>query len=317
MQTIALASTQVFQPMWNRAAAQPSALASHNSPDLADGATLPGLTPSADAAAVAPAETPQKGCLLRATSPLLEEMLESPVTASKPVPEAASGSPGRHALYQDAPLSSASKHQQGPLPSPLSCAMSSMYGNRATSTKSLPALSSAAGTDRYRQGVPQTLSKDAMNRRSMSGGAADAAGVTAVTRVNTCLDLSLPGPDTRLQEDAAAISSSSESQGKAAEGVGCNGAVTGIAARSCFKTTASAASASLSLGYLPSNAQAVTGAKMAAEPSGGRMEANAEDTAEQKIAQQQPGKHFYSNCASLLDCFRMRPISVVTVQHRD
>ena len=295
MQTIALASTQVFQPIWSRAAAEPSAAASHNSPDLAGDAALPSPATSADAAVVALAQTPQKGYLLRTASPLLEEMLESPVTASKPAPEAASGSPGRHALYQDASVGSNSKHQHGPVLCPLPCAMSSMYGTHATSTRGLPALGSAAGTDRSRQGVLQTLSKDVMKRRSMSGGATDAAGVTAVSRAHTCQDLRLPGPDTRLEEDAAAMSSSNESQGKAEEGVGYNDAIMGIAARCCSETIASAAS-SLSLGYLPGNAQAVTGAKMAAEPSGGCMKADAKDTTEQNVAQQQAGKYLCRDC---------------------
>ena len=298
VQTIALASTQVFQPIWSRAAPQSSALASHDSQDLPDDATLPSLTLSADAAAAAPAQTPQKGYLLRAASPLLEEMLESPVTASKPAPEAASGSPGHHASHQDAPPSSNSRLQQGPLPSPLPYTMSPTYGNHAISTKGLPALDSAASTDTSRQAVPQTLSKDAVSKCSMLGNAADASGVTAVTRADTCSDLSLPHPDTRLQGDADAVSSYSESQGKAAGGVGCSGGITGVTACCCCEPVASAASTPLGLDYLPSNAQAVTGAKAAAESSGGCLEAEAEDTAEPKSAQQQSGKYLHSNCAS-------------------
>ena len=298
LQTIALASTQVFQPIWSRAAAQPSALLPHNSPDLTDDATLPSLTPSADAAAVVPAHTPQKEYLLRAASPLLEEMLESPVTASKPAPEAASDSPGRHALYQDAPRSSNSRHQQGPVPppllSPLPCAMSPTHGNNAVSTSGLPALGSPAGTDRPPQGVPQTVSKDAVSRGSMAGTATHATGVTAVIRADTCSDISQPGPDARLQECAAAVSSNSGSQGTAAERVGCNGAITGVAAPCCFETAASGASANLSLECLPGNAQAVNDAKMAAESSVGCLEADAKDTSEQKFAQQQPGKYLCS-----------------------
>ena len=229
-------------------------------------------------------------------------MLESPVTASKPAQEAASGSPGRHALYQDAPFSSNSRHQQGPLPppplSPLPCAMSPTHGNNTISTRGLPAVGGAAGTDSPRQGVPQTLSKDAVSRGSMSGNATDAAGVTGVIRADTCWDVGQPGPTARPQESAAAIGSNSESQGTAAEGVGCNAAPTDVAARCCSVTVASATSASVGLECLPSNAQAVTDAKMAAESDGGCLEADAEDTAEQQVAEQQPGKYLHSNCAS-------------------
>ena len=297
LQTIALASTQVLQPIWSRAAVQPSALGSHDSAAMADDTALPSLTLSADAAAVAPVQTPQKGYLLRAASPLLEEMLESPVTASKPAPEAASGSTGRHALYQDAPPSSNSRHQQGPLSPSLPCAMSPTYGSNAVSTGGLLALGGEAGTDRSRQAVPQTLVTDAVYRRSMLGNATDATGVTLVMRADACLDRSLPDPDTRLQGHAAALSSYSESQGKAAESVRCNGAITGVAARCCSEPVANAASASLSLDYVPDNAQAVSGTKAAAESSQGCLEADAEHTEEQNNSQQQPGKYLHSQCA--------------------
>lgn len=300
MQTIALASTQVFQPIWSRANAQDPAAAPHASTDLGDDATLPSLDPVAAEAAPAAAQTPQKGHLLRAASPLLEEMLESPVTASKPAPEAASSSPGRHALYQDAPISSSSSsssHQQG-LPFPLPCALLPGDGNNAITTGSLAVLGSTAGSDRCRQDVPQTLDKGTAPQCSMSGNATDPTGVTAALGTNTCLTLSPAG---RLQKHAAEVSSKSGSQGNASAGVRGNVtdvAVTGAAARCCLDSGTHTPVASVSLGGLLDSAQAVTGADAAVHPSRGCLEAVGQDTAEQQVAQQQPGKHMLGNCAS-------------------
>lgn len=288
-QTIALASTQVFQPIWSRATAQDPAAAPHHSTDLADDATLPSLDRMAGldpVAAVAAAQTPQKGHLLRAASPLLEEMLESPVTASKPAPEILSGSPGRHALYQDAPASSSSSQEQG-LPFPLACALLPGDGNNATSTEGLAVLGSAAGSDRCRQDAPQTVDKDAAPQCSLSGNATDPTGVPAAIGTNTCLSLS---PAARLQQHAAEVSSKSGSPGNASVAVEHDVAVTAAAARCCSGAGTCTPGASASLGGSLGSAQAVTGADDA-DPSRRCLEAVSQDAAEQQVAQQQPGKH--------------------------
>ena len=292
-QTIALASTQVFQPIWSRANAQDPAAAPHASTDLAGDATLPSLDPVAAEAAAAAAQTPQKGHLLRAASPLLEEMLESPVTASKPAPEAASSSPGRHTLYQDAPVSSSS-HQQG-LPCPLPRAMLPGDGNNATSTGGLAVLGSAAGSDSCRQDVPQTVDKGTAPQCSMSGNATDPTGVTAAIGSDTCFSLS---PAAKLRSHAAEASSKSGSQGNASVAIANDVAVSGAAARCCSGSGTHTPVASVSLGGLLDSAQAVTGADAAVDPSRGCLEAVGQDTAEQQVAQQQPGKHLLGNCAS-------------------
>lgn len=290
MQTIALASTQVFQPIWSRATTQSLALASHKNADLVDHAMPPSMVPSSVASVAAPAQTPKKELLLRAASPLLEEMLESPVTASKPTQGAATGSPGRHALYQDVLHSSNSSHRQGLL-SPLPCVMSSNGGVDVAYTRGLPALGSAAGTDECRQDLPLTLDMQAASPCSISGEATIAAGMTAAAiMADTCMGLSLPSPDARPQADAAAVSSKSASHGHAAVDVRCDGAVAEAAPRCCSDATACASSASINHDCLPSHAQARTGNEMAAHSSGACLEPVAEDTAERDIAKQQPGK---------------------------
>ncbi len=106
MQTIALASTQFLQPVWSLATAPGAALSGRQ--------TQPSLPAVIDTASEH-AETPKKGLLHRAASPVLEEMLESPVTAAKPadVDSATSRSctPGRQALHMGSPMHSASTEQ--------------------------------------------------------------------------------------------------------------------------------------------------------------------------------------------------------------
>ena len=106
MQTIALASTQFLQPVWSLATAPGVALSGRQ--------TQPSLPAVIDTAADH-AETPKKGLLHRAASPVLEEMLESPITAAKPadVDSATSTSctPGRHALHIGSPVHSGSIQQ--------------------------------------------------------------------------------------------------------------------------------------------------------------------------------------------------------------
>ena len=106
MQTIALASTQFLQPVWSLATAPGVALSGWQ--------TQPSLPAVIDTASDH-AEMPKKEVLHRAASPLLEEMLESPVTAAKPagVNSATSRSrtPGRQALHMGSPVHSGSIHQ--------------------------------------------------------------------------------------------------------------------------------------------------------------------------------------------------------------
>ena len=106
MQTIALASTQFLQPVWSLATAPGVALSGWQ--------TQPSLPAVIDTVSDH-AETPKKGLLHRAASPLLDEMLESPVTAAKPadVDSATSRSctPGRQALHMGSPMHSGSTQQ--------------------------------------------------------------------------------------------------------------------------------------------------------------------------------------------------------------
>lgn len=106
MQTIALASTQFLQPVWSLATAPAVALSGQP--------TQPSLPAVIDTASDH-AETPKKGLLHRAASPVLEEMLESPVTAAKPadVDSATSRSctSGRQALHMGSPVRSGSIQQ--------------------------------------------------------------------------------------------------------------------------------------------------------------------------------------------------------------
>ena len=109
MQTIALASTQFLQPVWTLAAAPTAALngrqtAQHTQQEA------PLLV---KAAAAEHAETPKKGPFRRSASPLLDEMLESPLTACEPADAATDRSCtlGRQALYLGSPLcSNTSQH---------------------------------------------------------------------------------------------------------------------------------------------------------------------------------------------------------------
>jgi len=106
LQTIALASTQFLQPVWSLATAPGVALSGRQ--------TQPSLPAVIDTASDY-AETPKKGLLHRAASPVLEEMLESPVTAAKPADvdsaTSASCTPGRQALRMGSPAHSGSIQQ--------------------------------------------------------------------------------------------------------------------------------------------------------------------------------------------------------------
>lgn len=282
MQTIALASTQVLQPIWGRATAQPLALTPHKKTDAVDHVFLPCTTPASVASAAAPAHTPQKGHLLRAASPLLEEMLESPVTACKPAQEAATGSPERHALYQDMLRSSNSSHQQS-LPSHLPCDMPPNGRHSEGSRQRLSPPGSGAGTERRRQG--QSPDKQAGSSCSMSDHATNALGVIDVVGVKTSLDLSWHGANAHT--DAAAVSSRSASHH--------DGAVAGSAAHCYSDAIACASSAKISLQCPPSHAHGSTGGKMAVTASKRFEGPVAEDRAHQDRAQQQPGKQMLSN----------------------
>lgn len=106
LQTIALASTQLLQPVWSLATAPGIALSGWQTQS-----SLPAvIDATSDHAA-----TPKKGLLHRAASPLLEEMLESPVTAAKPADVNSATSrictPGRQALHMGSPVHSGSIQQ--------------------------------------------------------------------------------------------------------------------------------------------------------------------------------------------------------------
>jgi len=156
LQTIALASTQFLQPVWSLATAPGVALSGRQ--------TQPSLPAVIDTAADH-AETPKKGLLHRAASPVLEEMLESPITAAKPadVDSATSTSctPGRHALHIGSPVHSGSIQQasgqlqlQGTV---LSCNVGepcSSMPEQSACTVAMPAEVSAQGIDT----IPATVS---------------------------------------------------------------------------------------------------------------------------------------------------------------
>ena len=165
-QTIALASTQFLQPFWDLNAAQPAAADADNTTSRCDQAA-----PSGQALlAAALAQTPQKGHLLRAASPLLEEMLESPVTACKPrqAATAALHTPGRHALYQDVLANSSSCPQDL-----LSCQLSNYTTDTKCSADSVPADElSAPDCASLAQGslqeLPEVLTEQALSSGSGS-----------------------------------------------------------------------------------------------------------------------------------------------------
>lgn len=95
-----------MQPVWSLATAPGVALSGRQ--------TQPSL-PAVIDTALDHVETPKKVLLHRAASPVLEEMLESPVTAAKPadVDSATSRSctPGRQALHMGSPMHSGSVQQ--------------------------------------------------------------------------------------------------------------------------------------------------------------------------------------------------------------
>ncbi|DBB06560.1 TPA: hypothetical protein ACH3X1_012099 [Trebouxia sp. C0004] len=103
LQTIALASTQFLQPVWSLATAPGVALSGWQ--------TQPSLPAVIDTASDH-AATPKKGLMHRAVSPLLEEMLESPVIAAKPadvnIATSRSCTPGRQVLHMGSPVHSGS-----------------------------------------------------------------------------------------------------------------------------------------------------------------------------------------------------------------
>lgn len=284
MQTIALASTQVFQPIWSRTIAQPESSSHHQKTDAIDGTALPSASSASLATVAAPAQTPQKGHLLRAASPLLEEMLDSPVTTSKPTQEAAAGSPERHALYQDM-LHSSSSHQQGLLPR-LSCGISPNDRNAAGCRPGLSAVGDAANTDRRRQGPFQFPDKQAESSGSMSSSAIGGPAVTTAIGADASLDGSRCGHN--AQANAAAVTNSASHHiGAVAEDPAC----------CCSDTNACASTARISSECSPTHPQAMTGGKLAVKSNGRYQGAGVELTAHQDIAQQHPGKPMLSHHA--------------------
>ncbi len=158
MQTIALASTQFLQPVWSLATAPGVALSGRQTQ-----ASLPAAIDTASEHA----ETPKKGLQHRAASPVLEEMLESPVTAAKPadVDSATSTSctPGRQALHMGSPVHSGSIQQaaaQLQLPGTLlSCNVgepSSSMPEQSAFTVEVPAEVSAQDSDAHHASVSGT-----------------------------------------------------------------------------------------------------------------------------------------------------------------
>ena len=101
MQTIALASTQLLQPIWSLATAPSASLLGWQAPSQGQS-----VVAAVVSAASHCADTPQKTPTPRAALPLLEEMLESPVTAAQPADNAMDStcSTGRHALHMGSPM---------------------------------------------------------------------------------------------------------------------------------------------------------------------------------------------------------------------
>lgn len=283
MQTIALASTQFLQPLWDLAIAQPSALTAEHSTDQVDQAKSPDKIPLAAASA----QTPTKAALLRAASPLLEEMLESPFTASKPAEPAIDTHcmPGRHALYQDV-LEDSSSCQQDLL----SCQPSedTHQCNYATSITSTQGNVSTA--EDSTQALSGNLDQQALPPGSLQCNA-DATGLAPVISASAGSDSCHDDSGAMTQEATEAAADIPRQQIQAAAAQGSDEAAAQTAAQGSAGADVSAQITSTSLTCQPANAESFGTGQVTATPSESHQ-----GRAELDVAQQPQGKYFCYKC---------------------
>ena len=299
MQTIALASTQFLQPLWDLATAQSSADVTETSANQVDQAISPGN------ALLAAAQTPTKGAFVKAASPLLEEMLESPFTASKPAEPAADMhcTPGRHALYQDV-LEDSSSCQQD-----LTCCQSCddmpkcNYANSVMSTQG-----DASTTEDVTQAG--MLDQQALSKGSMQCNA-HASGLPAVISDTPG---SHPSHDDCNASPQAAAQAAADGlrQHKAAVAQETDAAVAHVAAQD--GTGASLPAQSISLRCQPANAQTSGANEVVVASSEGRQGMALRDMADLDITQQPQGKCLQS-CAVLPELCRLYDLQFLPRLH--